>query len=109
MIDNNVQFTSKNPIKMGQKGLEVAEKAIASYKATQGNIDMKLGESLTKALPRRMTQAEVSAARARRPAGVNIADLPAVDEKMIQRAESYGVSHGSVGVDMDKCSIDYLA
>ena len=92
---NNVQFTG-NPVKYGKKGLEIAEEALASYKATRANIDESI---ILPMRQNRLTSAEISAARARRPVGAHGDNLATLNKSMLMNAESYRVSHGSVGLN----------
>ena len=91
---SNVQFTG-NLVKYGKKGLEIAEEALASYKAARGNID----DRMIMPMQNRITSAEISAARARRPIGIHGDNAASLNRSMLVNAESYRVSHGCVGLN----------
>ena len=89
---NNIQFTG-NPAKSLEKGIKVATDAMESFAASRQNIDVA------------QKIAKESAAISKKP----FQSAPKLDDTMIERADSYALSHGIPKEQINTGKIDYLA
>ena len=87
-------------VKLGQKGITVAEDAVSSYAQSKSNMTMPR-------VSKRINQAQISVARARRPLADRSA--AAVNRDIVANAKSVAISHGTPAEHVQVKSIDYLA
>ncbi len=96
---NNIQFTG-NPAKSLEKGIKVATDAMESFAASRQNISK---EALKSDVAQNI--AKESAAISKKP----FQSAPKLDDTMIERADSYALSHGIPKEQINTGKIDYLA
>ncbi len=104
---NNIQFTG-NPVQIGKKGIKVATDAMDSFAASRQNISR-----LTNADKLAQQTADASAAFSKKPIAIPVnekmKEAPKLHDTMLQRADSYAISHGTPEEQLAKGGIDYLA
>ena len=96
---NNVQFTG-NPAKSLEKGIKVATDAMESFAASRQNIskDALNSDAL-------QNIAKESVAISKKP----FQSAPKLEDSMIERADSYALSHGTPKEQINTGKLDYLA